>query len=105
MLASASPSVPETVIHNLGYQNTDDFLRVQVRRALEQKISYYQSRIDFYEKKYGMPFVDFRRRVTDPTDSMMSKFGLIEKENDDLDWDDALDFVYIFSTDLQQVRP
>ncbi len=105
MLASASPSVPEEVIHNLGYQNTDDFLRVQVRNALEQKISYYQSRIDFYEKKYRMSLDEFHQRVTNPTDPILSKFGVVERENDDFDWEDALDFVGIYTANLLQIRP
>lgn len=105
MLASASPSVPEAIIRDLGYQNTDDFLRVQVRHALEQKISYYQSRVDFYEQKYGMTFEQFRHVVTDPSNPALANFGVVEKENDDIDWDDALDFVRIYTADLRQVRP
>jgi len=98
-------SVPEAVIHDLGYQNTDDFLRVQVRHALEQKISYYQSRVDFYQHKYGMTLDEFQQRVIDQTDPALAKFGIIEKENDDFDWDDASDFVRIYTADLQQIRP
>lgn len=105
MVTPANPAIPEAVIHHLGYRDTDDFLRVQVRHALEQKISYYQSRVDFYEKKYGMPLDDFHRRVIDPEDPILSKFGIIEKENDDFDWDDAIDFVQIYTADLSQIRP
>lgn len=105
MLASASQSIPEEVIHKLGYQNTEDFLRIQVRHALEQKISYYQSRVDFYEKKYGMSLGEFHRRVVDPSDPVLAKFGITEKENDDFDWDDATDFVQLYTADLRQIRP
>ena len=101
----ASQSVPEEVIQNLGYQSTDDFLRVQVRHALEQKISYYQSRVDFYEHKYGMTLDEFHQRVIDHTDLALSKFGVVEKETDDFDWDDASDFVRIYTADLHQIRP
>jgi len=105
MTAAISPSVPEAVIITLGYQNTDDFLRVQVRRALEEKINYYQSRIDFYEQKYGMSLDTFHNRITDEADPVLSKFGIIEKENDDFDWDDAVDFVRIYTENLGQIRP
>ena len=105
MSTFARQSVPEEVIQNLGYQNTDDFLRVQVRHALEQKISYYQSRVDFYEHKYGMTLDEFQQRVIDHTDPALSKFGVLEKENDDFDWDDDRDFVRIYTTDLHQIRP
>ncbi len=105
MSRSIGQSVPEAIIHDLGYQNTDDFLRVQVRHALEQKISYYQSRIDFYQVKYGMSLDEFHRRVVNQHDPALSGFGIIEKENDDFDWDDATDFVRIYTADLQQIRP
>lgn len=105
MLASARSSVPEEVIRNLGYQSTDDFLRVQVRHALEQKISYYQSRIDVYEKKYGMSLDEFHRRIVNQSDVVLSKFGITEREDDDFDWDDASDFVAIYAADLLQIRP
>lgn len=105
MSVSANQSVPEEVIHSLGYQNTDDFLRIQARRALEQKISYYQSRIDFYEQKYGMGLDEFHRRVVDSSDPELSKFSVIEKENDDFAWDDAIDFVRIYTDNLRRIRP
>lgn len=72
---------------------------------MEQKISYYQSRVDFYEHKYGMTLDEFHRRVTDQTDPSLSKFGIVERETDDFDWDDASDFVRIYTADLHQIRP
>ncbi|MBC7571519.1 MAG: hypothetical protein H7319_17585 [Spirosoma sp.] len=105
MSVAISPSVPEAVIIALGYQNTDDFLRIQVRRALSEKISYYQSRIDFYEQKYGMTLIEFHGRVSNQDDSVLSKFSIAEKETDDFDWDDALDFVRIYTDNLRQIRP
>ncbi|MFD2571383.1 hypothetical protein ACFSUS_12110 [Spirosoma soli] len=105
MSASVGQSVPEAIIHDLGYQNIDDFLRVQVRHVLEQKINYYQSRIDFYQQKYGMSIDEFHSRVVDQNDPVLSKFGVSEKENDDFDWDDAIDFVRIYTADLRQIRP
>ena len=105
MLASTNQSVPEAVLRNLGYQNTDDFLRTQARHVLEQKISYYQSRVDFYQHKYSMSLDEFYQRVIDQNDSVLSGFGVLEKENDDVDWDDAVDFVRIYTADLHQIRP
>jgi hypothetical protein len=105
MSVSAGQSVPEEVIHSLGYQNTDDFLRIQARQALEQRISYYQSRVDVYEQKYGMGLDEFHQRVTNSSDPILSKFGVIEKENDDFSWDDATDFVRIYADNLRRIRP
>ncbi len=103
MVASVSPL--ESVIRQLGYRSADDFLHIQLRNVLEQKITYYQSRIDFFEHKYGMPFDEFRRRVVDQSDTALTRFGIIEKENDDNDWDDALDFLADYRDYLLQIRP
>ncbi|MBD2753681.1 hypothetical protein [Spirosoma validum] len=105
MVAPVSQSPLERVIQNLGYRSTDDFLHIQLRNVLEQKIAYYQSRIDFFQKKYEMNFDEFRQRVVDKSDSTLSRFGIIEKENDDNDWDDAIDFLTDYTTYLHQIRP
>ena len=101
---SAYPSL-EQVVQNLGYRSTDDFVHIQLRNVLEQKIAYYQSRIDYFQQKYGMNFKEFRERVIDKNDSVLSRFGTIEKENDDNDWDNAIDFLGDYTDYLQQIRP
>ncbi|GAB3022417.1 hypothetical protein [Spirosoma pulveris] len=105
MTAPASKSSLERVIQNLGYRSTDDFLHIQLRNVLEQKIAYYQSRIDFFQQKYGMDFATFRRLVVDKSDSSLTRFGAIEKETDDNEWDDAIDFLDDYTTYLRQIRP
>ncbi|WP_425290889.1 hypothetical protein [Spirosoma linguale] len=105
MTAPASTSSLERVIQNLGYRSTDDFLHIQLRNVLEQKIAYYQSRIDFFQHKYGMTFDEFRQRVIDKSDMVLARFGSIEKETDDNEWDDAIDFVEDYTTYLHQIRP
>lgn len=105
MVAPVSSSPLERVIQNLGYRSTDDFLHIQLRNVLEQKIAYYQSRIDFFQKKYGMNFDEFRQRVVDQSDNALAHFGIIEKENDDNDWDDAIDFLTDYRNYLHQIRP
>ena len=105
MIAPVSNSPLERVIQNLGYRSTDDFLHIQLRNVLEQKVAYYQSRIDFFEHKYGMSFDEFRQRVVDKSDSALARFSVIEKENDDNDWDDAIDFLNDYTAYLHQIRP
>ena len=87
MVASPNQSVLEKVVHAFGYRSMEDFVRIEIRNLLQQKIAYYQSRIDVYEQKYGMNFSEFRRRVVDQSDPVLSKFGIIEKEDDDNDWE------------------
>ena len=68
-------------------------------------MSYYQSRVDYYQHKYGMNFTEFRRRVVDKDDPQLLKFGIIEKEDDDNDWEDAIDFLDDYLTALIQIQP
>ena len=52
-----------------------------------------------------MDFAEFRRRVVEPNDPLLSKFDPIQKELDDNDWDDALDFVSLYAQDLARLQP
>ena len=51
-----------------------------------------------------MKFSEFRTRVIDKTDPVLSQFGIIEKEDDDNNWEDSIDFIEIYSQKLQQVN-
>ena len=105
MVTTNANNVMEEIAHNLGYRSVFDFTRIQIQTLLLQKIAYYQSRIDIYEQKYSMNFEEFRRRVVDKNDSGLSKFGIIEKEDDDNNWGDAVDFVKIYFQKLQILLP
>lgn len=105
MTASSATDRLDSLAQSLGYRSVSDFTRIQLRHAVEQKMAYYQSRIDYYQQKYGMDFVEFRRRVVDKTDSHLSKFGIIEKEDNDNNWEDAIDFLDDYSAALTQIRP
>lgn len=61
--------------------------------------------LTFFEHKYGMDFDEFRQRVISKSDSALARFGVIEKENDDNNWDDAIDFLGDYTTYLHQIRP
>ena len=71
---------------------------------LLEKIAYYQSRIDGYEQKYGLKFNDFRSRVVDKSDPILSRFGAIEKEDDDFEWETAIEFMQGFQEDLKETE-
>ncbi|QJD80790.1 hypothetical protein [Spirosoma rhododendri] len=91
----------DNLAQSLGYRSVFDFTRIQLRHAVEQKMAYYQSRIDYYQQKYGMDFIEFRRRVVDKTDSHLSKFGIIEKEDDDMEWELSIEMVQGYTDELQ----
>ena len=43
-------------VQGWGYANVDVFAKEQAKNILQQKIAYYQSRIDFFEQKYALNF-------------------------------------------------
>lgn len=92
-------------VRSLGFSDVDTFARTHAVRMLEGKILYYQSRVDFYERKYGMSYDVFVSRVVDRDDPVLSKFGIIEKEDDDNDWEDSLHFVQSYSERLRALEP
>ncbi len=105
MTAPLSTDQLDSLAQSLGYRSVSDFTRIQLRHAVEQKMAYYQSRIDYYQQKYGMDFAEFRRRVVDKADSQLLKFGIIEKEDDDNDWEDAIDFLDDYLAALTHIQP
>ena len=56
MITPVFKSSLERVIQNLGYRSADDFLHIQLRSVLEQKIAYYQSRIDLFSAEIRNEF-------------------------------------------------
>ncbi len=104
MTAPLSTDRLDSLAQSLGYRSLSDFTRIQLRHAVEQKMAYYQSRIDYYQQKYGMDFAEFRRRVVDKTDSHLSRFGIIEKEDDDMEWELGIEMVQGYADELQVLR-
>lgn len=82
-------------IRGLGYLSLVDFAREQAKGILEQKIAYYQSRIDFFEQKYGLDFVHFGEQF-----EQLKPYSVLEKEDDSLRWETALDVVNSYRNEL-----
>ena len=53
-MMTATQYTIENLVKDLGYSSVDDFTRIQARNLLIQRISYFQSRIDLFTKKYSM---------------------------------------------------
>lgn len=94
----------EDLAHGLGFRSVFDFSKHQLRDATLQKIAFYQNQINSFEKKYGMKFNEFRTRIIDKTDPILSQFGIFEKEDDDNNWEDSIDFIEIYSQKLLRVN-
>lgn len=78
-----------------GYANVDVFAKEQAKSILQQKIAYYQSRIDYFEQKYALKFVDFCDNF-----SSIKNHTITEKEDDSMIWETALDVVESYKRDL-----
>ncbi|MCY7349662.1 MAG: hypothetical protein LH606_03230 [Cytophagaceae bacterium] len=104
MVSSEHTETLKKVIHTLGYADVDTFARVHAIRRLEKKISYCQSRVDFYEQRYGMDYAAFVSRVINREDPILGRFGTLEKEDDGSDWEDSLYFVQSFTDQLRAIE-
>ena len=88
MSITLEPALEETA-HALGYQSAVDFARIELKSRAAQKHAYFKSRVDLYEQKYDMSFDEFMERVPRRDDVALKRFGLIEKEDDCMDWEDS----------------
>ncbi|MBK9933469.1 MAG: hypothetical protein IPP61_10745 [Cytophagaceae bacterium] len=73
-------------IQSWGFASINDFAREQAKSILQQKIAYYQSQINFFEQKYGVDFNVFCEKF-----DSISKHSIIEKEDDSIRWEAAID--------------
>ena len=80
---------------SLGYTTIEDFAREQARSLIKQNMAYYQARIDLFEQKYGLDF----RAFVEQFDSL-GKYPIIEKEDDSILWETAIDVVDAYQADL-----
>ena len=85
-------------VQSWGYANVDVFAKEQAKGILQQKIAYYQSRIDFFEQKYALNFNDFCDKF-----SSIKNHSIIEKEDDSMIWETALDVVESYKKDLMSL--
>ena len=92
---TASTDVLTQTIQGLGYVSVVDFAREQTKGILQQKIAYYQSRVDFFEQKYGLAFAQFGEQF-----EQIKPWSIIEKEDDSLLWETALDALNAYRQDL-----
>lgn len=94
----------DKVVQRFGYTSVLDFTRIQVQILIREKIAFYKGQVSIYEKKYGMDFEEFRRRVVEKTDPVLSKFGVIEKEDDDMEWELALEMCISLNRTLEGTK-
>ena len=92
---TANTDVLTQTIQGLGYASLEDFAREQAKSILQQKIAYYQSRIDFFEQKYGLDFAQFSDQF-----AHIRPYSILEKEDDSLLWETAIDVLHAYQKDV-----
>jgi negative regulator of sigma E activity len=92
---AANTDILTQTIQGLGYASVVDFAREQTKSILQQKIAYYQSRIDFFEQKYGLNFAQFGEQF-----AQLKSHSILEKEDDSLIWETSIDAVDAYCNDL-----
>ncbi len=94
-IAANTDDILTQTIQGLGYATLVDFAREQAKSILQQKVAYYQSRIDLFEQKYGLDFSQFCEQF-----GQIKSYSTIEKEDDSLLWETSLDVVNAYQHDL-----
>lgn len=77
----------EVVQKELGFQSVDEFVKQQAYTIFQRKLAETESVVARYEAKYGMSLSEFQGRVIDKQDEVLRHFGIIEKEDDSMDWE------------------
>ena len=77
----------EVVQKELGFESVDAFAKGQAHAIFKQKVTDCEAAIARFEAKYGMDLGSFQRRVVNPQDDSLRQFGIIEKEDDLMDWE------------------
>lgn len=85
-------------VQSLGYASIEDFAREQARSLIQQNMAYYQARIDLFEQKYGLAYSDFVEQF-----DSLGKYSIIEKEDDSMLWETAIDVVNAYRADLEAI--
>ena len=74
-------------------KDLEEAVGVVLRSYLEQKIAECKAEIRKYERRYGMSFEEFEKRIHDKEFSTEQerKHGIIQFENDYFEWSGAVD--------------
>ncbi|MCU0338955.1 MAG: hypothetical protein MUE30_03655 [Spirosomaceae bacterium] len=92
-------SALDRTVQAWGYVTVHDFAREQAKNILLQKMAYYQSKIDFFEQKYGLDFANFCTQFDN-----IKHHQLFEKEDDSLRWETAIDALESYRLEFQTLN-
>lgn len=98
MMSAVQEQQITKTIRSLGYTDVWDFALKQAQMLMREKIAYYQSRIDYFEGKYGMNYATFCEKF-----HQIRHPDLFEREDDSIEWDAAIAAVQAFSRDTLEL--
>lgn len=70
------------------YDSTREFIRDVTLEFIKNKIEFYKKQLKFFEKKYGMPFSTFSKKL--------EKGASISEENDWMEWEAAKNMIKVW---------
>ena len=79
-------SALDRTVQSWGFATVQHFANEQAKNILQQKMAYYKSKVDFFEQKYALNFVEFCEKFDE-----IKNHSLLEKEDDSLHWETAID--------------
>jgi hypothetical protein len=82
-----------------GFASIQDFAREQAKNILQQKITYYQSQINYFEQKYGMAFGEFCDNF-----EAITNHTLFEKEDDSIRWESIILVLKEYKDSLNEIN-
>jgi hypothetical protein len=82
-------------VQAFGYTNVMAFAREQAMNLLQQRVAYYQSRVDYFTAKYGCNYETFCQQF-----HTFSTPTLFERENDSMEWETSLDALSEYQHDI-----
>lgn len=85
-------------IHRHGFADVYSFAANQAKLMTLGKIEEYKNITTFFEKKYGMSFKQFEKKVKN------SKIEIFEREDDLLEWRFAFEAVFIYEKELTDLE-
>ncbi len=81
-------SALDRTVQSWGFATVQHFANEQAKNILQQKMAYYKSKVDFFEQKYTLNFVEFCKKFDE-----IKNHSLLEKEDDSLHWETAIDVI------------
>ena len=71
----------ESIFHEMGFKSSTDYAIRKAQEELLRELKVCNGRIEVFEKKYGMTYMEFDRLFNE-----LTQFGLFEREDDIMDW-------------------